>query len=342
MLASDDATGTFGFAVRHADGKTQGGVLAPPTAPLPKGVPANVLQGLAWKELDKQDPATPTQVGDFLAAPEGATLRQYNIPANLAGKSPTEWSERSRTIVIPILADAPSAWTDVKGETWAEWLRASDALRQAGFRIETVTEAKAFVDMLRLPPNQRPFAVINPGGESFYGDAPDASAMLERIAGYIRHGGIWWEVGGYSFHSYAYPGPDGQWQRENIGPRGAGALGFGCGGYDVDDPPRPLRATDLGKQWLGAERIARLQQLQAGVQRPFTGRSEVLTLVQGGNDGFVAAVRGDGWGWLWRLGGTRRGVPPVRGGHYRASGHPSMASPSSPATEPVLEPEPVG
>lgn len=304
MLADDDG-GTFGFAVRHVDGKTQGGVLAPPAARLPRGVPANVLQGLAWQELDKQEPSAPTQDGDFLAAPEGATLRQYNIPTNLAGQSPTAWPERSRTIVVPVLADIPTSWTEVNGETWAEWLRASDVLRQAGYTVETVAEAKAFVDLLRLPPAQRPFAVINPGGESFYGDAPDATIMLERIAGYIRHGGIWWETGGYSFHGYAYPGPDGRWQRENIGPRGASILGFGCGGYDVDDPPRPLRATDIGKQWLGTERVARLQQLQAGVQRPFTGRPEALDLVLGGGDGLVSGIRGDGWGWLWRLGGFR-------------------------------------
>lgn len=304
MLATEDG-GTFAFAVRHADGQTQGGVLAPPAMPLPAGVPAQVLEGLVWRELDSQGTAAPTQFGDRLAAPEGATLRHYNIPANLAGHAPQNWPERPRRIVVPILVNAPTSWVEVNGETWAEWLQASDVLRQAGFRVETVTDAKTFADLLRLPPDQRPFAIINPGGEVFHGDGPGASAMLERIADYVRHGGIWWETGGYSFHAYAYPGADGQWQRENTGSRGANILGFGCGGYDVDEPARPLRATPTGQQWLGAERVAALERLQAGVQRPFTGRPDALDLVRGGGDGFVSAIRGDGWGWLWRLGGFR-------------------------------------
>lgn len=299
-LAQDDGT-AFAFAVRLADGAVQGGVLAPPGSPLPKGAPGAILQRVAWQELGKQERTSANQT----ATPEGETVRTVTIPAAFAGKAPSAWANRSRTIVVPMIEGTPDSWVEVNGKAWVECLRASTALQQAGFQIVPVTDVKAFADLLRAAPEQRPFAVINPGGEFFYGDEPKAGAMLDRISTYIREGGIWWETGGYSFYIYSHPGPDGQWLKENIGDRGAGTFGFGCGGYDVDDPPRPLKVTEVGKQWLGSGWATAIERLQSGVQRPFTGRPDALNLVMGGQDGFVAGIRGDGWGWLWRLGGFR-------------------------------------
>ena len=300
MLAQENAP-AFAFAVRLADGTVQGGVLAQPGAPLPKGAPAAFLQRVAWQELGKQARTSANQA----ATPEGETGRSVTIPEAFAGKAPTAWGNRSRTIVVPVIEGAPDTWVEVKAKEWVECLRASLALRQAGFQIVPVTDVKAFTDLLRGTPDQRPFAIINPGGEFFYGDEPKGAAMLGHIADYVRQGGIWWETGGYSLYIYAHPGPDGQWLKENLGDRGAGALGFSCGSYDVDDPPRPLVVTEAGKQWLGSGWAAALQRLQSGVQRPFVGRPEALNLVMGGQDGFVAGIRADGWGWLWRLGGFR-------------------------------------
>jgi hypothetical protein len=295
----------FAFAVRQIDGKTRGGVLAESGQLVPAGVPTDLLRKVSWQELDKEQKTSQPRAKGQLATPEAAAKKGYAMPDGLAGKAPIVWRGRSRTIVVPVLADAPDSWVDLDGAAWLKALTASPQLKQAGYEIKAVTSTKELMAMLRATAPNRPFAVVNPGGEYFHGDQPDEGETLATIKDYIRHGGIWWETGGYSFHSYAYPGAEGKWQTKGIGPRGASTFGFGCGSHDVEDPPRVLKVTDEGRVWLGAARAAELARLRSGVQRPFTGRPEALNLVLGDRDGFVAGIRLDGWGWLWRLGGFR-------------------------------------
>jgi hypothetical protein len=295
----------FGFALRQVGRKVVGGVLAQPDAPVPAGVPVELLRRVSWRELDKTKAVVAPGSRGGLSTPAAAGREQSAMPDAWVGKAPTAWPGRSLTIVVPVFADAPSSWVDLTGQDWVDALKASKALQQAGCTVQAVADAKAFVDLLRADPAKRPLAVINPGGEYFYGDQPDPSRMLAIVKDYVDRGGIWWETGGYSFHSYAYADATGAWQKKGVGPSGAGGLGFRCGGYDVEDPARPLKATKTGAAWLGAARAKAISQLVSGVQRPFSDRPDALNLVLGGQDGFAAAIRGDGWGWLWRLGGFR-------------------------------------
>jgi hypothetical protein len=295
----------FGFAARKVGDKVVGGVLAQPGASAPAGAPIELLRQVFWQELGKAEPMALPQIQGRLRTPTAGDQERFLVPDLWIGKAPNAWAGRSLTIAVPVIADSPSSWVDVNGQDWVDALKASKLLQRVGCMVVPVTDTKTLVEMLRADPAKRPFAVINPGGEYFYGDQPDAGKVLALIKDYVNRGGIWWETGGYSFHGYAYQAADGTWQKKGIGTQGAGALGFQCGSYDVEDPSRRLTVTEVGTRWLGAERAKGIANLRSGVQRPFTGRPEALNLVLGGRDGFVSAIRCDGWGWLWRLGGFR-------------------------------------
>jgi hypothetical protein len=301
MLRQADGT-SFSFAVRRVGNEVVGGVLAQPGAQAPAGAPVRILQRVSWRGLDG-GAAKPSANAQGLRTPPTFEQEAFTMPEALAGKAPTSWQSRSRTIIVPVIPDAPTSWSGVKDSDWVATLAASRVLKDAGFAIETVGSVAELVGLLQAEPEARPFAVINPGGEYFYGTEPDPKAMLATIKAYINEGGIWWETGGYYFHGYAYQAPDGTWQKKGIGTQGAGAFSFQCGNYDVDDPARALNVTEAGTRWFGADTVRGLARLRSGVQRPTTGRPDALILVLGGRDGFVSGIRCDGWGWLWRLGG---------------------------------------
>jgi hypothetical protein len=158
--------------------------------------------------------------------------------------------------------------------------------------------------MLRAADGGRPFAVINPGGEFFYAeDAARAESMLDDIRSYVNRGGVWWETGGYSFYVCAYPDAQGAWAQRHLGGDGARRLGFSCAGYPVEDPPEALHVTAVGREWFGAATVARIEAAVSGTQRGFEDDSRSLVLVAGAGGDLAAGSRGEGWGWLFRLGG---------------------------------------
>ena len=301
MLHAGDGP-AFGFATRRVGGKVVGGVLAPAGMPAPAGVPVDLLRQVGWQELGQTQTSAPAGAVPVLVTPAAAAREIFAMPESFAGKPPTAWP-RSRRIVVPAFAEAPGSWTEVKAEDWLAFLAADAVLKQAGFTVEAVREPKDLLDLLQAAPGERPFAVLNPSGEYFHGVQPDPARTMAAIRDYVNRGGIWWETGGYSFHGYAWLGADGAWQKVGVGPQGAGLFGFRCGSYEVDDPPRVLVPTKAGVAWLGQAAAEEMGKLRSGVQRPFADRPDALVLVRGGQDGFVAGIRGDGWGWLWRLGG---------------------------------------
>ena len=202
----------------------------------------------------------------------------------------------------------PSSWTTLKPDAWTDALRKDKALADAGFVVKTITTADDMLQHLRKTPDKRPFAVINPGGELFYGtQKTEPEEVLDLIAAYIREGGIWWETGGYSFYTMAVKSEDETtdepWRRRSVGPRGAARFGFRCYMFAVEDPPATLTPTDTGKTWLGNDRASRIAGQASGVQRPIADSTDATVLVTGQDEPFVAGIRCDGWGWLWRLGG---------------------------------------
>jgi hypothetical protein len=220
--------------------------------------------------------------------------------------APVTDPESSRELLVLAPEGVPTTWVRVTPDQWLAQLRATSALEEAGCRVRRVTSLPAFYARLTGPVVERPFCVINPCGEFLpVTELESARACLDAVRTYIEQGGVWWETGGYSFHAVCAPRPNvpGAWDEENIGPNGAVSIGFACAGHPVESPPRPLRVTALGRQWLGPQVTALVEARTSGVQRPFSTVSVDSSLVTGGSEAFAAAIRPQGGGWLWRLGG---------------------------------------
>ncbi|MBN2450436.1 MAG: hypothetical protein JXR77_08600 [Lentisphaeria bacterium] len=228
-----------------------------------------------------------------------------DLPPQRVAAAPSGWPGWGRTVVVLEMGgDAPTTWVRMTAADWLGVLGADEGLRRAGLTVQGVATAAQLMELLRAAPGERPFAVVNPGGETFYAPSAEAAeTMLDGIAAYVAGGGIWWETGGYSFYSCAYRDAGGAWQRRALGPAGASRLGFACAGFEVEAPAEPLVLTATGREWFGEEMSALLARSAAGVQRGFDPDDRVLILVRGASGDFVGGTRGAGWGWLWRLGG---------------------------------------
>lgn len=226
-------------------------------------------------------------------------------PAAFAERPAAEWSPWSREVVVLTPgAGAPSTWVRLSGPDWVRLLTQDAGLRAAGLAVVAVSTAADLRARLRAADGERPFAVINPGGEFFYAeDAASAESMLDDVRSYVNRGGIWWETGGYSFFICAYRDAQGAWAQRHLGPAGAQRLGFACAGFPVAQPPEPLQVSASGREWFGPALTSRIEGASSGVQRGFADDSRSLVLVAGESGGFAAGIRGEGWGWLFRLGG---------------------------------------
>lgn len=229
------------------------------------------------------------------------------MPSRLQGRPVADWGTWGRTVAVLTMGEgAPSSWTLLEAEEWRRLLEGDAALRAAGATVRPVADAAELRRLLRAEPGERPFAVVNPGGEVFYAeDAASADTMLDDIRAYVRDGGIWWETGGYSFYTCAYRDAQGDWARRPLGPAGARRLGFACAGFEVDTPAEPLRVTPAGRPWFDNALVSRIEASTSGIQRGFEDDGPTLVLVESQSGDFAAAIRGQGWGWLFRLGGFR-------------------------------------
>jgi hypothetical protein len=227
------------------------------------------------------------------------------MPRAFVGRPRSEWGRRGRTVaVLTMDGAAPSTWVRVSGAEWVRVLSDDPELRAAEAIVVQVGSAAELRGLLRAAEGERPFAVVNPGGEFFYAeDAAAAEAMLDDIRAYVSTGGVWWETGGYSFYVAASRDAQGRWTARRLEGSGARRLGFSCVGLAVDEPPQPLRVTAVGRQWLGDEAARRLEAAASGVQRGFAEEQGVLVLVDSAAGDFAAGSRCGGWGWLLRLGG---------------------------------------
>jgi hypothetical protein len=181
--------------------------------------------------------------------------------------------------------------------------------RASGLQVEVLRSIPGLLAALQAPASERPFAIINPGGEVLYGmaDMPP-NIMLNHMRDYLRSGGIWWQTGGgYPFYVYTALQEDGSWQTTHVYSSGANSLGFSCDMLPVSDPPQPLELTEVGKQWLDPERAALILAENAGVQRPILPNDAPLVLVKTllGDEGYLEAVRCGGSGFFFHLGGFK-------------------------------------
>ena len=89
-------------------------------------------------------------------------------------------------------------WTVVPVTTWRDRLNASAAINNAGCQIVELTSARAMLDATARADF---LAILNPYGE--YTPVVEESGMAATTAAvgqYVRAGGNWFEVGGYSFY----------------------------------------------------------------------------------------------------------------------------------------------
>lgn len=89
-------------------------------------------------------------------------------------------------------------WTAIRVDEWLQEFRGV-----SGIRVEMLTSPKAMIDALK---SRRFLAILNPYGEWLpASDEEDIETTLDAIRQYVRTGGHWFEVGGYSFHYALQP-----------------------------------------------------------------------------------------------------------------------------------------
>lgn len=103
-------------------------------------------------------------------------------------------------IALISLENGPKAggWTVVPVATWRDRLNASAVIRDAGVEIVEFTGVS---EMMALMGTKTHLAIVNPYGE--YAPVPEGGNMFATAgaaADYVRSGGNWFEVGGYSFY----------------------------------------------------------------------------------------------------------------------------------------------
>lgn len=301
-----------GFALREeADGRLDGvfydyGSLTL-TFPAPDGWAGRTLSsgdaaGKEAQELSLQDVGS----GCVTVSLPQSSFREAQMPTALAASSPRQLGHDRRVLVV-----RNPAFASEKYQSECAELLALLRQRLAGTGLEVV-EQTDLAELLRLLDEReaarRPFAVLSPGGEWFFGPAgitgPD---MIVRIGAYVAHGGIWWCSGGYPFYIYGENDQDGKVKRHNVGATGAMMLGIVCPTGSVMEPKRVLEVTALGRRWLEPALVSRVEKARMPVQRPFIMDTGVISLVEGDGLPYVAGMRGNGWGYLFSMCGF--GVP---------------------------------
>ena len=212
-----------------------------------------------------------------------------------------------RKPAIGILDLGPKAhptWTQVSVDAWIRAFEKSELATKYELSVTKLTTAQEMLDALAAGTG-RYFAIINPYGEWFPIKANGQSrATLAAIRNYVEHGGIWWEVGGYSFYGGSYPDGDG-FARESLGPAGLGQFGIGSDSGDVEAPPVGLSVTPVGRDYLG-EAVTRLvEQSNSKDNRGLPNHRSTtahVTWVEGDGTDLIGGYRLNGWGWLCRVG----------------------------------------
>ena len=237
-----------------------------------------------------------------LALPQRGRIKRVPPPNALA---PRDWPGAKPAIgVIDLGADVPLALSTVTPAAWRAAFEASALTKRYGLTVKLLSTYDEIAAALAAGP-AKVFAIVNPYGEIF----PSAGAgrwpeTIDAIRSYVNNGGSWWETAAYSLFRPAYF-ENGAWKTEHCGPNGASRLGLPVGGGDVSEPAEPLRATEIGKVWLGDALSAHIAQCTSVVNRSAVSSVEApaTVLVAGAARNFIGGYRFEGWGYLWRIGG---------------------------------------
>ena len=227
-------------------------------------------------------------------------------PTAAQQKAPARRSDVVRTLaVLDFGPDFHTSWVACTPADWIATLQASELVRTHGFKVVRLADYAALKETLA---QRRAFAVLNPYGEMFPCEGPDAwPATLAALADYVAHGGHWIETGSASFYSAGWRDAQGKAQRAFTGPDGVNRLGFGMHMTDINEAPVPLQPTADATRWFPADLCRTIAATTASVNRSLAaGRNTPVTPLVTDGQGRVwfGFHQLNGWGALWRLGGA--------------------------------------
>ncbi len=218
-----------------------------------------------------------------------------------------------------------------------EWVTALESSSWVGDRltVRRITSLEELMGALAHP--EKWLAIINPYGEAFPVAGPTRwKEILAGIRQYVRHGGNWFETGGYPFFEGFFQ-EDGGVASARIMGEGMDFLGLGVSGGPQKAPLEQLVVTATGKQVLGEEVTAVVLKTPCEINRPLPADDAHLTLIAAEGRDYMGGYSLGGWGRLWRFGGSRASAEmaiPVTAAivHYTYT-HPPQLSNQSPAPE---------
>jgi hypothetical protein len=310
LVAGDAETGTgerAAYVVERSGAALDVWVYARPATRLRLRLP-DAVTGQAKVVFDGQPAAVlPADNGELaLDTPAPATGEQVSAPPDLAGTAPLRWPDGPPAIgVLSMQGGLPPALAAAAPQAWLQAFRASGLCREDGVQAHAIETPEQLRDALQAGAAKW-LVIVNPYGETLpVAAGTDWRGTLDMVRAYVRHGGCWWETGGYSFYRAAAL-RDGRWDIAQLGPAGMGRLGLPVGAGADEPVAEPLQVTDEGRGWLGDDLALRIQGARTAVNRPLgQGFADPghRVLVVSGNSHFLGAYRLEGWGWLWRLGG---------------------------------------
>jgi outer membrane protein assembly factor BamB len=271
--------------------------------PLVKQITTTVKNGLLKIDLVSQSGQTLINALEILPGkmPEPPAPEKRPIPLPVAPTS----APRDRNVVMQVgVIDLPiirQQFTRITPREWVTNLEKS-VLADDKIAIKRIGSVEELVAALAHP--EQWLAIINPYGEAFPVSGPSRwKEMLTAIRQYVRHGGNWWETGGYPFFEGFFQ-EDGVVSSERVMDEGMSFLGVGVSGGPQDNPPRdPLVATTLGKTVLGDGVAAAVLKVPCASNRSLPADRSHLTLLTAGGRDYVGGYTLGGWGQFWRFGG---------------------------------------
>jgi hypothetical protein len=268
-----------------------------------KQVTTTVKNGLLKIDLVSQSGETFINGLEILpgALPEPPAPGKRPIPLPVA---PTTAPRDLNAVMQVGVIDVPNIRQQFTRITPREWMTGLEKSSLPGdqVRVKRITSVEELVAALAHP--EQWLAIINPYGEAFPVSGPSRwKEMLAGIRQYVRHGGNWWETGGYPFFEGFFQ-ENGGVSSERVMDEGMSFLGIGVGGGPQDNPPRdPPVTTTLGKKVLGDDVAAAVLRVPCASNRSLPADRAHLTLLTAGGRDFLGGYSLGGWGRLWRFGG---------------------------------------
>ena len=103
-------------------------------------------------------------------------------------------------ILLPVNGPVTGGWTTIPAATWRDLLKTVSK-----DRFHIITSSSAMVTALDV---KEYAAILNPYGEWLpFTSKTKMKYVTDKIAGYVREGGDWFETGGYSFYAGLIPNP---------------------------------------------------------------------------------------------------------------------------------------